>query len=59
MKGKIFMTIFALPFFGTGVWMLYSVSTTIYDAFLMQDWVQVERLVEGSHRRDIMLYTQR
>ncbi len=42
MKGKIFMSIFALPFFGTGVWMLWSVSNVFLDAFQMQDWVQVE-----------------
>jgi len=56
MKGKIFMSIFALPFFGTGVWMLWSVSSTFVDALQMQDWVQVEaRLLSGgytSHRGD-------
>jgi len=42
MKGKIFMTIFALPFFGTGVWMLWAVSSTFVEAYQMQGWVQVE-----------------
>ena len=42
MKGKIFMTIFALPFFGTGVWMLWSVSNTFVEAYQMRSWVQVE-----------------
>ncbi len=50
------MSIFALPFFGTGVWMLWSVSNVFIDAFEMQDWVQVEaRLLSGgytSHRGD-------
>jgi len=50
------MSIFALPFFGTGVWMLWSVSNVFVDAFQMQDWVQVEaRLLSGgytSHRGD-------
>ena len=50
------MSIFALPFFGTGVWMLWSVSNVFLDAFQMQDWVQVEaRLLSGgytSHRGD-------
>ena len=56
MKGKIVMSIFALPFLGTGVWMLWSVSNVFLDAFQMQDWVQVEaRLLSGgytSHRGD-------
>jgi len=42
MKGKIFMTIFALPFFGTGVWMAWSIGNAFFDAYRMQDWVQVE-----------------
>jgi len=56
MKGKIFMSIFALPFFGTGVWMLWAVSNVFVDAFQTQDWVPVEaRLLSGgytSHRGD-------
>ena len=56
MKGKIFMAVFALPFFATGVWMLWSVSSTFYDAFRMNNWVQVEaQLLDGgysSHRGD-------
>jgi hypothetical protein len=56
MRGKIFMSIFALPFFGVGVWMLWSVGNVFVDAFQMQDWVQVEaRLLSGgytSHRGD-------
>ena len=56
MKGKIVMSIFALPFFGTGVWMLWSVSNVFVDAFQMQDWVQVEaKLASGgynAHRGD-------
>jgi len=42
MKGKILLSLFALPFFGTGVWMLWSVSSTFVDAFQMQSWVPVE-----------------
>ena len=38
MKGRLFMTLFALPFFGVGVWMLLSVSTTFHDAWRMQGW---------------------
>ena len=42
MKGKIFATLFALPFAGVGVWMLWSIGSTIHDAWRMSDWVQVE-----------------
>lgn len=50
MKGKIFVTLFALPFFGVGVWMLWSVSSTFYDAWRMQAWVQVEaQLIRGGY----------
>ena len=50
MKGKVLISLFALPFFGVGVWMLYSVSSTFVDAFQMQDWVQVEaRLRRGGY----------
>ncbi|MDJ0812607.1 MAG: DUF3592 domain-containing protein [Woeseiaceae bacterium] len=52
MKGKIFMTLFALPFFGVGVWMMWSISTAVYDVYRMGDWVQVEaRLLEGGYTR--------
>ncbi|MGI9237806.1 MAG: DUF3592 domain-containing protein [Woeseiaceae bacterium] len=42
MKGKIVATLFGLPFFAVGVWMLWSISNTFFDAWQMQDWVQVE-----------------
>ena len=42
MKGKILVSLFALPFAGVGVWMLWSVSSTLYDAWQMEDWAQVE-----------------
>lgn len=41
-KGRPLVTLFALPFLGIGVWMLYSISGTVYDAVRMQDWVAVE-----------------
>ena len=51
MKGRILVSLFALPFFGVGVWMLWSVSSTLYDAYQMQDWVQVEaRLSAAGYR---------
>ena len=42
MKGKIFVSLFALPFFGVGVWMLWSISNSLVDSWQMNDWVQVE-----------------
>jgi hypothetical protein len=42
MKGKIFLFLFALPFFGVGVWMGYAISSHIYDAWRMQDWIAVD-----------------
>jgi len=44
------MTIFALPFFGTGVWMSWSVGSTFTDAVQMRNWVQVEaQLLAGGY----------
>lgn len=42
MKGKIFLFLFALPFFGVGVWMGYAISSHLYDAWQMQNWVPVD-----------------
>jgi len=42
MKGKIFMSLFALPFFGIGVWMLWSISNSLVESWQMNDWVPVE-----------------
>jgi hypothetical protein len=56
MKGKIFVSLFALPFFGVGVWMLWSVGNTIIDAWQMDNWVQTEahliRAGYETHRGD-------
>lgn len=41
MKGRIFLLLFALPFFGVGVWMAYSVSGTARDAWQMKHWTPV------------------
>ena len=41
MKGRIFITLFALPFFGVGVWMLLSVGGTFHDAWRMSGWEPV------------------
>ncbi len=45
MKGKIFTSLFALPFAGVGVWMLWSISTTIIDAVEMRAWLPAEAQV--------------
>ena len=42
MKGKIFLFIFALPFFSVGAWMAYSIGSDFVDAWRMQDWYAVE-----------------
>ena len=50
MKGKVVVTLFALPFFAVGVWMLWSVSSSFHDAWRMQDWVPVDaKLVRGGY----------
>ena len=41
MKRKIFLLLFALPFFGVGVWMLISISTHLVDAWQMRHWEPV------------------
>jgi len=59
MKGKIITTLFALPFFSVGVWMLWSVSNVFVASYQMRDWIQVEaRLSSGgysTHRGDTIL----
>ena len=42
MKGRIFMFVFALPFFGVGVWMGYSAGSNLVDAWQMRQWVAIE-----------------
>ena len=42
MKGRIFVSLFALPFFLVGVWMLWSISATFYAAWQANGWVAVE-----------------
>ena len=48
MRGRIFITLFALPFFGVGVWMLWSVSSTLYDAWEMRGWQPTEARLLGA-----------
>jgi hypothetical protein len=42
MKGRLLGSLFALPFFGVGVWMLWSVGNNFHDVWDMQDWQPVE-----------------
>ena len=50
MKGRIPGTLFALPFFGVGAWMLWSIGSTFHDAWRMQQWTPVEaRLVTAGY----------
>jgi hypothetical protein len=42
MKGRIFLFLFALPFFGVGVWMGYSAGSNMVDAWQMKQWVPVQ-----------------
>lgn len=42
MKGRILVSLFALPFFSVGVWMLWSVSSTLNEAQQMRAWVPVD-----------------
>lgn len=51
MRGKVVVTLFALPFFSVGVWMLWSIGSACYDSWRMQNWVQVEaKLVRGGYQ---------
>lgn len=42
MKGKIGPTLFALPFFGIGVWMTWSIASNVFDAWQIGTWTPVE-----------------
>lgn len=56
MKARIFGTLFALPFFSVGVWMLWSISSTVFNAWQMSDWAPVEARLStagySTHRGD-------
>ncbi len=42
MKARIFLFLFALPFFGVGVWMGYSMAVNLSDAWQMKQWDPVQ-----------------
>ncbi len=56
MKSRLFISLFALPFFGVGVVMLYSVGTMLFDASRVSAWIptQATLLAAGyeTHRGD-------
>lgn len=54
MKGKLVLFLFALPFFGVGVWMGYSIAGDLVDAWQMQKWTPVEAELRdgGYHSHD-------
>jgi hypothetical protein len=47
-KRKIFLLLFALPFFGVGVWMLISISTHLVDAWQMRHWEPVQAALSNA-----------
>lgn len=46
MKAKIFLFLFALPFFGVGVWMGYSIGNNLLDAWQMREWIPVQATLQ-------------
>ncbi len=50
MKGKLFLILFALPFFGVGVWMLITIGSNVIDASQMKDWEPTQaRLIDAGY----------
>jgi hypothetical protein len=47
MKGKLFLFLFALPFFGVGAWMGYSIASHIHEAWQMKSWVAVDASISA------------
>lgn len=45
-KGRILTTLFALPFFAVGVWMLWSISHMFYDGWRASGWQPVQAQLE-------------
>ena len=51
MKARIFLALFALPFAAVGVWMAWSVGSTLHSAWQMSDWVTTEaHLTAGDYK---------
>jgi Protein of unknown function (DUF3592) len=51
MKGKIGLSLFGLPFFAVGLWMLWSIGSAVLDARAMQSWQAVSaQLIAAGYR---------
>ena len=51
MKAKIFTSLFGLPFFAVGVFMLWSIGSIFYNSVRMQSWTPVQATVtDGGYR---------
>ena len=48
MKARIFTSLFALPFAGVGVWMLWAIGSTVIDAWQMNSWLPAEATVTNA-----------
>ncbi len=48
MKGRILGTLFALPFFGVGVWMAWSIGNIFHDSWQMRSWQPVEAILTSA-----------
>ena len=62
LRGRLFTTLFALPFFAVGVWMLWSISHMFFDAWRASDWQPVQARLETAgyethHGDDSTTYT--
>ena len=51
MKGKIFLFLFALPFFGVGAWMGYAIGDHLLDARAMNSWQPVDATLSAAGYR--------
>ena len=51
MKGKLFLFLFALPFFGVGVWMGYAIGDHLLDARAMSSWQPVDATLSAAGYR--------
>lgn len=55
-RGRVIATLFALPFFAVGVWMLWSIAHVFYDAWRASAWEPVPARLESAgyetHRGD-------
>ena len=48
MRERILLLLFSLPFLGVGLWMSWSIGSSLYDASKMRGWVPVEARLQAS-----------